>query len=294
MRKTRQEFRIDEMAGREFLSLESARLKECVAYYRRRGLRAVHISRFHGFAETDLGVLATLPQLEAVFVQDPWVDHGPLHDLPDLQWLTCGPGTAPLDVSRLPALRHLNVDWWPALTGLPSARKLRYLDIGYYKPPARDLSELAGLKGSLRELFIERSSIKSLNGVQALQRLHTVSISFCRALEDISALAPLNGSLRKLAFVNCRKVQPLPVVRSLKSLSRLALSGTAPIESLGFVRSLKSLRTLILTDTRIEDGNLRPALGVRDVRFTSSKGYSHDRLSFRAEQRRRGIRVPRY
>jgi hypothetical protein len=266
--------------GRDFLLLETSRWSETLRFLKRKKITAVAVSRANGYGADSLDHLREIPSLEALYIQDSWLDYGPAYAHSNLRWLLCGKGSGPLDLLRFPSLETLIATWWPSLSGAGDLNRLGQLVLYGYKPTSRDLAEFSRLRKNLKTMSFTSSSIKSLCGIEGIAALRRAAFSYCPQLIDVDSIKSLGPSLRELAFVNCPKAQAYAAVSAMIGLEFLSLSRVQPLRDIAFVSKMKKLRKLVLVNTRILSGDLRSAVPIPEVQFTAFPGYSHDPRSF--------------
>lgn len=84
-----------------------------------------------------------------------------------------------------------------------------------------------------------------------------------------------NKSLRALCLESYKNVD-IEKIRSLKELQFLYLDNCNPIPSIKFMDDLKNMLGLLIIGTKIVDGDLTPAMRLKDVGITVMRHYNID------------------
>ncbi|MGA2497596.1 MAG: hypothetical protein ABSH20_07630, partial [Tepidisphaeraceae bacterium] len=158
--------------------------------------------------------------------------------------------------------------------GVPDCRRLKRLQLRKYKPPSRNLAELAQVQ-SLESLQLIQSPICSLQGIERLQRLWEFEAHYCSRLRDLHALAGIKTSLQRLRLDHCKAIEHPECVHELSGLTHLALCDDRPLQSIGFVRQMPRLAFFAFVGTPVIDGDMTPLFGLNYAGFDNKRHYSH-------------------
>jgi protein phosphatase 1 regulatory subunit 7 len=273
-------FEVVEWAGRRTLWLDSDRVEECLAAYRRHNLDWIGISPYqgrpHGYRSGDVGFLRQHPYVKGVAL--PYasrIDISPLKSLRELAYLHIAENRQPLDLSRFPKLEELRAEWHAGLQLPEHSKALRTLALWKYKPSSKDLTELPEL-ARLEELVMVQSPLTSIDGVERYRTLKRLELSYLTRLERIGAVAGLaDCGLEELDCLKCRRIQDHSAVRVLRSLKILRFNSCGEIPSIRFLDDMPSLDDFRFVNTNVVDGDLRPCLRLKGVGFTRKKHFSH-------------------
>ncbi len=156
-----------------------------------------------------------------------------------------------------------------------------------------DVTEL----DNLERVIIVQCNIKNLNGIEKFHKIRYVDVGYCYSLSDISAIKELpnlawlnlgpcpriknlddivnNKSLRALCLESYKNVD-IEKIRSLKELQFLYLDNCNPIPSIRFIDDLKNMLGLLILGTKIIDGDLTPAMRLKDAGITVMRHYNID------------------
>jgi len=268
-------FRFSQWAGgRQLLIVESERLEQSVAYCNKKQIRWLHISPYHGYELDDLEFLPKCRTVTGIHLQGGVSNFDGLYRLQNLESLSV---VFPhhLMLSEFPKLTDLATDWNPSIDeSLFKVKSLSRLWIRKYKPVNEDLERIKALKG-LEELTIIESSIRSLEGIQALSQLKTLGLAYCRKLVTIESLLELKGNLRELEIDHCKGIKDLSVIGALTQLRKAILADNGEIPSLEFVRGMPRLEFLSFVGTKVRDGDMTPCFSLKYAGFLKRRGYSH-------------------
>ena len=128
-----------------------------------------------------------------------------------------------------------------------------------------DLSRLSALTG-LESLTLWHQPLTSLEGIQALENLRSLSVSFCPSLSDVSAAFTVQ-TLRTIAFDRC-PIGSLQGVQNLYDLEELSVCSTK-ISSLAGVEGLTHLTAVRLNGSSVKDFS---SLGQVDFAYAMENG----------------------
>lgn len=239
----------------------------------------------------DIGFLRDCPSVEDVIVRPAFgspedFDYSPLYDLPNLRALSCSTACGAacedcttVDYARLPHLKRLHVGGDHGDRGHQGYERLMELEMLSVSGGKRHKS-LADLCVSpvLRQLSLLECSVKSLEGLHQHPQLHTLELSHCRALEDISTLREAAGSLRSLVIDSCPRIRDFSALGALTRLEELVLDGSNTLPDLAFLDAMPQLRFLRFT-MDVANGDLSPCLRLP---YASCRNRRH--FSLRDEQ----------
>ncbi|MCC5786442.1 MAG: hypothetical protein JJU33_07065 [Phycisphaerales bacterium] len=272
--------------GRRLVDLRSDAIDACLRFAKENGLDGVIASPYEGFASEDLAFLHDHPWIRAVVLYDvDGVDVSAISDLPQLRLLSACRFADQIDFARLQGLEHLTLHWQGSVDAEALPASLQTLRIRKYSAASEDLTGLGHL-GNLRHLELVQAGFRSLEGIQAFERLEYFGCSHSRTLKDIAAIG--SASLASLVFVDfecCSRIADYRPLADLPSLTELAINQCAPIDSIEFVTRCKRLEKLRFMRTDVTDGDLSPLFalkGLTNLAFTNKRRFSHRRSDFDA------------
>lgn len=246
---------------------------------RRQGVRRLVI---RGFVGDDLDFLGELPELESLDVDDLHVKNvSGISRQPHLRRLTVDAYyTAPVDLSGLPELEEVHLEWGRGAESLIGSPRLQRLSLNHY--PGRDLLDLGGDLGSVREFRIAGAGrLESLAGIERLHSLQGLRLLALRRLSTLDGIESLASTLTDLELDTCRRVHDLRPIGSLMCLKVLGVLNCDDIDSLLPLEGLTELeRFYFYESTKVADGDLSVLLRLpklRDTSFANRRGYSHTR-----------------
>lgn len=263
--------------GLEFLCLESARLDEYIAYYKKNRSYGFTAARVFGFTGNDVNFLRETPGLKVLSLQEEMDDISGLQGLRELEWLLFSGSPQILDLSYFPNLSAFYATWSPKITNLCECRKLEELLLGKFRPSGRSFSELS-CATSVKRLWIRTSPVKSLSGIEGMTNLNSLELSYFSKLESVEPLLALRGQLVELELDSCKKIKDWGTLGQMASLTKLQLSRLGSIPSLRFIETLRELEFISFVDTNIEDGDLSVLLELPKLTyagFFNKKNFSH-------------------
>ena len=211
-------------------------------------------------------------------------DFSPLYDLPNIKVLFCHSmygenekKISHIDYSKIKRLRRTSIDGKGHLN-YDKIKGLKTVYIGKYQPDGDNLVDVLDMS-ELEYLELCRSNICTLEGIKAASQLKKLHISYCRKLNDISAISYLGKTLRELYIENCTKITDFSALCELHELESLSLIGTNIIPNLNFISQMPNLKSFKCFMT-IEDGKLRLLKNIPWVMLKGKKHYDHKEKDF--------------
>lgn len=156
--------------------------------------------------------------------------------------------------------------------------------------------EVDGLD-NLEKIVIKQCNTKNLNGIEKFIQVKDITLWYCSSLNDISAIKKLpnllnldlgpcprlkgldaianNDKLRALCLHGYKNVD-IEIIKTLKELRFLYLENCNPIPSIKFIDELKNMLGLLILSTKIIDGDLTPAMRLKDAGITVMRHYNID------------------
>lgn len=237
-----------------------------------KGIELNHAKGFHGDDLMFLNEFPGLKHLSMILLKLPSLE--PLQNLRSLSINSyCN---EPVDFTTFPHLENCPLSYWrPNCKSLLQCTNLKKLFILNFR--AVDFLDLNQLT-QLESLDLRGSTIKSLNGIDALKQLTVLQLANFRNLTSLQGIESLT-KLKDLTVHTCRKIQTIAPISALPDLQKLFIPNNGPIESLKPIDSLKKLRSVIFYEsTNILDGDLSPLLRQKnliDTTFQNRRHYSH-------------------
>ena len=256
------------------LIVESGRLTECVEYCIQNNIGWLHISPYHGYDLNNVHFLFACKHIVGIHMQQAIADFSGLYALPKLTYLSA---VFPhdIDVSRLPLLSDLSTDWSKTIdVSIFASASLKRLWLRGYRPSSRSLERVISLN-ALNDLHLVSSSITSIRGVETLQRLKRLGLSYCRRLEDIGPLNGLECSLEELELDHCKAIKDTNPIFQLRKLRKLIMFSCHDLASLQFIKKLSKLEFISFVNTKVIDGDMTPCFGLNYAGFLKNRHYSH-------------------
>lgn len=157
--------------------------------------------------------------------------------------------------------------------------------------------EEVGVLDNLEKIVIKQCNIKNLNGIEKCTQVKDITLWYCSSLNDISAIKKLPNllsldigpcprlkniddivnieSLRALCLHGCKNVD-IEIIRTLKALRFLYLENCNPIPSIKFINDLEKMVGMTLLCTKIVDGDLTPAMRLKNTNIMVMRHYNID------------------
>jgi Leucine-rich repeat (LRR) protein len=183
------------------------------------------------------------------------------------------------DFGRLPFLEHLAFIWRKSTLGLQSLTRLRSLSLVKYG--RHNLDEFAEMQ-QLETLQLLGGSLSSIHDIGSLGALRKVRLGDVRGLESLNGIENLKH-LESLSIDTCKRLTSIEPLAGCTNLRQLRLSNVGPIESLRPLRALKRLESVLFAEsTNVRDGEIAflRTMGVRNVLFQNRKHYDIKREAF--------------
>lgn len=150
---------------------------------------------------------------------------------------------------------------------------------------------------NLEKIVVKQCNIKNLNGIEKFPQVKDITLWYCSSLNDITAIKKLPNLLR-LEIGPCPRIKDLDIltnnnvlrvlciksyknvdaeiIKTLKELRFLYLDNCNPIPSIKFIDDLKNMLGLLILGTKIIDGDITPALKLKNVGITAMRHYNLD------------------
>ena len=205
-------------------------------------------------------------------------DYSPIYDMPNLKELNCQTVyghkdalKADVDYSHFPSLQCVYASGAKGHRNLESVKGLRHLYLGQGQPASK---ALIGFDFSeLEKLDLCQSPIRSLNGIDQAACIQKLSLSYCRSLEDVAALASVGKTLTSLEIESCGKIKDFSWLYHLPNLENLVLFGSNTLPNLDFLESMPNLKSFRFTMNAL-DGDLGLCQNIPYVYCKNRKHYN--------------------
>jgi hypothetical protein len=160
---------------------------------------------------------------------------------------------------------HINVDQCPSL---------RHLGLRSFNPKSGDLRPLSNCR-RLESLYIGRSTITSLDGIETLEDLRTLDIAYMSKLESLDAFRKCESGLRILGIERARNIQSYLPIAALTRLKDLRLFGCPPMQDLKWTKGMNWLEHFSFVETNVIDGDLEPLLELERLSYIGTEDKRH-------------------
>ncbi|MCO7186788.1 MULTISPECIES: hypothetical protein [unclassified Pseudoalteromonas] len=241
----------------------------------RENVTSLMLNQWLGWKCEPLDFLTELTQLKALYIFDSTItDISKVSHLVNLEvlYLECPKLKVGFDVSQLCNLKDVRIDWKPCLKNISESTSVKVLLLNGFKEES--LSCLLPL--TIRRLdLIKPSKLKTLDGLEKLSELNSISLYQCRKLESIDAITSLG--LASVEIEGCKQVRGLSKLLTLSGLEGLVIENCSTIESISGISKLRKLQKLRIASTTILDGDLSELVGMRlnSLFLERKKSYSH-------------------
>lgn len=209
------------------------------------------------FRPESLSFLNDFSDIEFLSINGRYENHD-LYTLTSLKHLSILRNISPLELSRFPKLKSLSIAdcLCNKITLSKYHANLESIDICSLsdKFNDRDLQFMTNAK-HLKVCRLIHTNITSLEFIQGLKELRSLSINVSRRLCDISSLKFLSKSITRLDFQYCPKITDFSILGQLMNLQYLRLHNTRP-NSVQFIKDLGNMRTFVAAKSEILDRNI--------------------------------------
>lgn len=231
----------------------------------------------------DLSFLTDCPSLESLVIipardGGSALDYSPLYQMKQIASLDCYPHADPkqhssstvIDCSKLCGLRKL----WIRHSGVVNYGAIDGLE-ELYLYDCHTLSDLQTIGGNtnLKKLSCTSCKLRSLNGIEKLDKLQWLDVCYGRALEDITELTGIHAPFRMLSIENCPKITDFSCLSHLDKIEFLELLGSNTLSDLNFISCMPNLQLFSCT-MNVADGNISPCLSVPYVDLKKRRHYN--------------------
>ena len=282
MNKTHPGYRVlhDSYTGEGCLALTGPWREEFDGLVGKRGVSSVRLSAGLGWDGNSIEFVRTLGRrLKGLEIYCPRVpDITPIMDATSLLHLGIDTECERSgDLSGLSSLRSACVEWKPCLQSILSSPSLEYLNVTSF--PFLDLGELGSLT-RLRKLLLQSTQLRDLSGIELLEGLEELDLSYCSHLHSIEGVDTL-PRLRTLEVLGSRigDIEPL---RGVRGLRRLRLENCREVESLLPLESSTNIEEVfIIGETTLADGKVRWLFELKSLKRVGIRRRRHYDLSKR-------------
>jgi len=256
------------------LIIDQQKIFECMEFFKKKHLKRIWISRFHGYTDNNIDFLKDFDFLKEIKIKGPF-DISGLYALNDLEFLSyenLNPSQI-LDLGCFTKMKTCYLDLKSKVKNLNSLTKVKDIRLFHYTVKEKDLTGLGNLK-QLESLYISMSNIESLKGIEEFERLKNIEFHYLRNLTHIKEVANLSGVLEFLTFGNAKKIIDFESVTALEKLKTLGFNSCGSIPSIKFINDMPNLEDFRFMSTDVIDGDLSPLKRLRYAAFVNKKHYS--------------------
>lgn len=194
----------------------------------------------------------------------------PLYSMKNIRRLSMQYLKGCIDFSRIPTLETLYVtkaDGEMDALFIDGLKELLLVSIKNY-----DCGFISALR-NLKVLRISSGRMNNLSGIESLDKLEALKLTYCPDLVDVSSVGGLK-SLSSFHVEKCKGVKDLSCLSGNESISDLFLSS---VESLDFVTTMKNIKNLKFWE--LKDGDLTYLLDTPSLErvdfYPQKKHYTH-------------------
>lgn len=259
----------------EKLIIDVSKIDLISNYMQKNNLKNVMINSSY-FPFNDLTFLKYLPFIQSVSVVDNNLDVSLINELKELNEIRLGSFKGILDCNNFPQLEKLGVEWNNKLKNLTNATNLKWLWLDNYK--CASLEEFKDLK-KLTYLYLYKSSITSLKGIEHIYSLNDLNIDTASKLESLEGLNVELNHLENVYIYSAKQLKNYEPISKLAMLKHLELRKTGETNSIDFIKGLTNLEKVVL-GFKVLDGNMSYLKGIKDVGFIDFPHYSQKMKDF--------------
>lgn len=251
------------------LIIDVSHIGSIAEYLKRTGVDKIVVNSSY-FPVNDLSFLKYLPFVKKISVVGDSYDILPVNNLHELQELRVGNFSGIIDFNNFPCLEILGVIWSSKLKNLENAVNLKWLWLDFYKDVS--LEKLKNFK-SLTYLYLNRPSIKSLNGVGEMLSLLELHLDTASKLETLDGFGESNKNLKRLDVYQSRKLNNYSALKYLIGLEKLRFTKTGDMQDIKILQSLSNLKEVIL-GTKVIDGDMLYLKQIEKYKFLNFPHYN--------------------
>jgi len=166
------------------LIIDQQKIFECMEFFKKKHLKRIWISRFHGYTDNNIDFLKDFDFLKEIKIKGPF-DISGLYALNDLEFLSyenLNPSQI-LDLGCFTKMKTCYLDLKSKVKNLNSLTKVKDIRLFHYTVKEKDLTGLGNLK-QLESLYISMSNIESLKGIEEFERLKNIEFHYLRNLRS--------------------------------------------------------------------------------------------------------------
>ncbi|CAM3498706.1 hypothetical protein FLGE108171_00415 [Flavobacterium gelidilacus] len=184
--------------------------------------------------------------------------------------------------SNFPNLEILRYEWNKSSTNLSELKKIKELSLWQYKPKNQNLTEFNSLT-SLTELRIIQSNIKSINGIENLQKIKEMVFIANRFL-SFNNLTCTFPNVEILHIESCKEIRIEKIIKLFPNVKDLNFFSSYEIESLRIILdSLKKLEKLNVYNLKIlesDNSYWKEYKNLKELNFQDRKHHILKRKDF--------------
>lgn len=243
----------------EFLIVESPITLIFYNYIEENKITYFECNYAKGFSESNLSFLNKVNAVHGLKVIGPFISLDGISKFgKKLNYLSIGGANSKdaIDFNELQELEVLYFDWKKSRDNFRLCKNLKKIAIGSI--PVEDLTFLNNFP-KLEYVRVGTPKLKSINGIQALKKIQTLSLHTCKNLENIDSID--NSTIEHFEMYYCNNVKdlaPLSKCYNIKTIDFECCKGFTDISPLS---SLKNLRKLCLA----ECGDINSLLPLKDL-----------------------------
>jgi len=199
--------------------------EDIIDFMKQKDLKGLYLNSAKGYKCQNFDFLLNLPELELLSI-------------------ICSPVDTLAPIEKLENLKSLSISChWKNILDLSGLKSLERSFISYGKG-AESIFECS----SLRYLYMDEFKLKSFAQIVNLSKIEYLTIG--NSNFNVTELCAELRHLRKLVFLNCRKLDHLSGIEKLQNLEWLTIDGSRKLSSIEELSALKNLKVLQLSDNK--------------------------------------------
>jgi len=258
------------------LIVDTSRTESIVSYMKKNNLKTIMINSVY-FPINDLNFLKLFSFVERIFITDNNHDITPINELVHLREIRMGAHKGTIDFNNFLQLEKLGIEWSNKLKNLANATNINWLWLDNYK--GSSLEEFKNFS-KLTYVYLYRSSIRSLKGIEKMYSLNDLNIDTANKLESLEGLSEKLTCLESIYLYAAKQLKNYAPISKLVTLKHLELRKTGETTSIEFIKELTHLENVVL-GFKVLDGNMSYLKGIKDVGFIDFPHYSHKMKDFK-------------
>lgn len=241
-------------------------------------IKNICFNEFDGYDSSNYSKYSEIRGIERIEIIGSKIEADELIGFHNLKYLyLSSPVVGLLDLKQFKNLVSLNVEWNKNIQHLNTLLGLSELTVRNFNGNIDELK-----LSNLKSLNLIQGNLVNLDFLSFFEGLKSISLYGLSKLLDAKGLISQQTTLEVLEIEKCKKVEWGSVLEHLTNLHKLIFSENGELSDIYFIEKLKALVFFSFVDTKIQNGDLRPCLGIDYVGFDNMKHYNYKNVDGKA------------